>query len=565
MLRRCALQWVPLVLLLVLGVLTVWVHVAPPACAEVARPQKRWLFVWRDMTNPKEVDRAIARLPRAKAGGYNGLVLPYNVAGEKAAELRRAAKSNGLDIIAIVMGGTRDRNYVEGVLSKDALFVAHNGVALFQPDNPTHVVNGDFEDVAGNHFRGWSLQDDEGVTTFADHEVVHGGKTSLRMESFSKNQYNHCRVAQPLKLQPHRQYHISVWVKSEGLQGVEPEVKVLTADAKYQISFQTFHTDPTQDWKRYDLVFNSLDNSDAMLYVGTWSGRGGKLWWDDLTIEEIGLVNVLRRPGCPVTVRSENGTAYEEGRDYERIVDPLLHPWVAYHEPPTVRLTGNTRIKEGERLRVSYYHPIIVYEDRVTSCVSEPKIFEEWRQEVEQANEMLHPAAFLMSHDEMRVMNQCALCQSKHMTPGELLAWNVRKAAQIIRDVRPDAEIWVWSDMFDPMHNAVDHYYAVNGSLRGSWKGLDKDVGIVNWYGALMGKNCRFFADLGLRQILSGYYDGDEDGSQIAKWQAAVKGIPGIVGAMYTTWEDKYDAMDVWARKAWGGSSGVTSGRPETR
>jgi hypothetical protein len=28
----------------------------------------------------------------------------------------------------------------------------------------------------------------------------------------------------------------------------------------------------------------------------------------------------------------------------------------------------------------------------------------------------------LMSHDEMRVMNQCALCQSRHLTPGELLA-----------------------------------------------------------------------------------------------------------------------------------------------
>ena len=52
------------------------------------------------------------------------------------------------------------------------------------------------------------------------------------------------------------------------------------------------------------------------------------------SIEEIGLVNVLRRPGCPVTVRGENGTIYEEGRDYEKIVDPQLHPWIAYHDPP---------------------------------------------------------------------------------------------------------------------------------------------------------------------------------------------------------------------------------------
>jgi hypothetical protein len=515
--------------------------------------QKRWLFVWRDMSDPKEVDRMIARFPRAKAAGYNGVAFSYKIPAGKAAELRQAAKKHGLDLIAIVMGSPHDRNYVEGVLSKDALFVAHGGTATLQPDNPTRVVNGNFEDVMGNQFRGWSLQDDEGVTTFADHEVVHGGKTSLRMESIGKNQHRHCRLAQPLKLQPHRQYRISFWVKTEDMAPADPEVKVLTDDSQRAISFQTFRTERTQDWTHVDLVFNSLEHQDARLYLGSWSGKDGKLWWDDLTIEEIGLVNVLRRPGCPVTVRAEKGAAYQEGRDFEKIVDPQLHPWRAFHDPPVIRLMPNTRIREGERLRVSYYHPIIVYEDRLTSCVTEPKIFADWREEVKQANELFHPAAFFMSHDEMRVMNQCALCRSQKKTPGELLAWNVRKAAQIIRAIRPDAEIWVWSDMFDPLHNARDQYYAVSGSLKGSWKGLDKDVGIVNWHGGLMGKNSRFFADLGLKQILSGYYDSDEDGSAIAQWIENTKGIPGIVGAMYTTWEDKYDAMDVWARRAWGG------------
>jgi hypothetical protein len=515
--------------------------------------QKRWLFVWRDMSDPKEVDRMIARFPRAQADGYNGVAFSYNIPAAKAAALKQAAKKHGLDLIAIVMGGAHDRNYTEGVLSKDALFVAHGGTAAHQPDNPTRVVNGDFEDVTGNHFPGWAFQDDEGVTTFADHEVVHGGKTSLRMESIGKNQYRHCRLAQPLKLQPYRQYRISVWVKSENLSPADPEVKVLTSDAQSAISFQTFHTARTQDWTHYDLVFNSLDQSDAMLYLGSWNGKDGKLWWDDLRVEEIGLVNVLRRPGCPVTVRGENGTTYQEGRDYEQIVDPQLHPWRAYHDPPAIKLTPNTRIAEGDRLRVSYYHPLIVYEDRLTSCISEPKIFADWREEVKRTNELLHPAAFFMSHDEMRVMNQCALCRSKHLTPGELLAWNVHQAAQIIRAIRPDAEIWVWNDMFDPQHNAVDHYYAVNGSLKGSWKGLDKGIGIVNWHGGLMGKNCKFFADMGLKQVLSGYYDGDEDGAAIARWIGNTRGIPGIVGGMYTTWEDRYDAMDTWAQKAWGG------------
>src|SRR5439155_8446562 len=220
----------------------------------------RWLFIWRDMSNPAEVDRMIAKFPRAQAGGYNGVAFAYNIAPQKAPALRAAAKRYGLDLVAIVMGSAHDRNYVEGVLSKDALFVAHGGTATLQPDNPgQQLVNAGFEEVTGNHFNGWSLQDDEGVTAFADHAVVHGGKTSLRMESIGKSQYGHCRLAQALKLQPHRQYRISFWVRTENLAPARPEVKVLTPDTQGSVSWQTFRTERSQDWTHYDLVFNSLE------------------------------------------------------------------------------------------------------------------------------------------------------------------------------------------------------------------------------------------------------------------------------------------------------------------
>lgn len=531
------------------------VSAAPATTPDKQDLQKRWLFFWRSMNDPKDVDRTIAQFPRAHADGYNAVVFGYDVAPSKAAEFREAAKKNGLGLVAMVMGGGHDRNDAEGLLSKDALFVAHGGTAAFQPDNPTQVANGDFEDVTNNHFKGWAFQDDEGVTTFADHDVTHGGKSSLRMENIGKNDAQHCRIEQPIKLQPHRQYRISFWVKTEGLAGPTPEVKVLTPEAADGISYQTFHCDRTQDWKHYDLVFNSLNSSTASLYLGSWWGKVGKIWWDDLSVEEIGLVNVLRRPGCPLTVKGEDGTVYTEGQDYEKIVDPQLNPWRAYHDPPTLKLTPATRIKDGTRLRVSYYHPVIIYADRVTFCLSEPRVFADWREEVETANKLYHPDAFLMQHDELRVINQCALCQSKGMTPGELLAANVHQAAQIIRSVRPDASIWVWNDMFDPYHNAVDHFYLVNGSLKGSWKGLDKGIGIVNWNGSGMAKDVKFFSDLGLKQILSGYYDGDNDGTGIVRWLDSAKGIPGVQGAMYTTWEDRYDPMDVWAQKAWGGGA----------
>jgi hypothetical protein len=376
------------------------------------------------------------------------------------------------------------------------------------------------------------------------------------MENISANLSHHSRLMQPIALIPHRQYRISFWLRTSNLSPNDAEVKVLADSGRTPISFQTFRPASTQDWTRYDLVFNSLEHSQASLYLGSWSGRTGAMWWDDLEVEEIGLVNVLRRPGTPVSVRGRDGATYEEGRDFDRIVDPDLNPWIAFHPSLAIRLTAETRIKDGERLRISYYHPIIVFDDRVNSCLSEPAIFEEWRAEVAYANEVLHPAAFLMSHDEIRVANQCALCQAQHQTPGELLASNVRRAAATIRELRPDAEIWVWSDMFDPLGNAVDHYFAANGSFKGSWEGLDKDVGIVNWQGESLPRNATFFANRGLRQILAGYYDHDGNGAGISRWIAQTANVSGISGAMYTTWEDRYDAMTTWATRAWGGAAG---------
>jgi hypothetical protein len=81
--------------------------------------------------------------------------------------------------------------------------------------------------------------------------------------------------------------------------------------------------------------------------------------------------------------------------------------------------------------------------------------------------------------------------------------------------------------------------------------------GMISWHihqefdGRLIGKNRKFFSDLGLKQILSGYYDGDENGDAIKQCMDNTKSVPGITGAMYTTWESKYGAMGPWAQKAW--------------
>ena len=106
---------------------------------------------------------------------------------------------------------------------------------------------------------------------------------------------------------------------------------------------------PTQDWTEHHVVFNTLDNAKITLYFGDWGHpKTGSLQWKDWRIEEVGLLNVLRRPGTPVTVRGERwegvrggeGLRADQGPAHgERPVRGGVQVW---HEPPVIR-TGLAR------------------------------------------------------------------------------------------------------------------------------------------------------------------------------------------------------------------------------
>ncbi len=151
-----------------------------------------------------------------------------------------------------------------------------------------------------------------------------------------------------------------------------------------------------------------------------------------------------------------------------------------------------------------------------------------------------------MSHDELRVAGWCRSCREAHKTPGELLAANVRRCVEILKEVNPQARVVVWSDMFDPNHNAVDQYYLVNGSLRGSWEGLPKEVVIANWNRGKGAASLKWFADRGHAQVMAGYYDHSPP--DFPTWDAAARGVPGVTGFMYTTWQHRYDQLEAFGK-----------------
>jgi len=531
-------------------------------------PPRRWVFIHSRLATPGGVEWVEGIMRRAAALGCNGVVLteatlwsrgePTRVEIERAARLRKTADGLGIEIVPTVMGPnailTQDTNLVEAVPVRDALFTVNSGLAVVTPDSNRAVANRGFEDGHVSAPLSWSVRKEGGVTASLDDTVRHSGRRSLHIAAPAGGQ-GHVVIVQRAQVTPHRLYRLSALVRTHGFvqdRALQPWV---VGSGGRPLNYPLCRLEPDADWRRITAIFNSLDNTRVEIRLTVHQPRGA-LWLDTVDLEEIGLLNVVRRPGCPLSVRGEDGTLYQEGRDYEPVADPLLGrvPVLgAYDEdhsaPDGIRLTASTRIGPHARLRVSYYSCPVVYGGRVTQCLTEPATYEIMEREVRRVNRLLSPRMFLMSHDEMRVVNQCAACRARGLTAGALLADNVRRCARIVKDVSPGASPAVWSDMFDPQHNARNSYYLVADSLEGSWLGLSKDTMIVNWNSAQMKRSLEWFSARGHRQVVAAYYDHDL--KETRKWVEAARGVHGVDGVMYTTWRRSYDDLEDFARIAW--------------
>jgi hypothetical protein len=531
---------------------------------------KRWVYLPMNFLVEEQVTARIADLERWAGEGYNGVVvtdfkfmlwdtLPDRYV-HNVRRFRDATRRLALEVVAGVMplghSGSllyRDPNLAEGLPVTDAPFVVAGGRLVPWHDGPP-LRNGSFEQFHGNTPDEWGFVDQPGRMTFIDTEVRHEGRASLRMQDVMTHEpaHRHARACQTLAVKPFRYYHASVWIRTRGWTGEDVRIAAIGGDG----TSLNFHMPPlaaSQDWTRADITFNTLANTRVNLYLGTWAGRQGTIWWDDLRLEPAGFVNVLRRPGTPLTIRSaEDATVYQEGRDVAPVRDPKLgnDPWAgdytAWHDAPSVAIPAGSRLQEGQHVRVSYAHTAVIYEDQVPCCLSEPKVYDILAWQVDRVREALAPDAYLMNHDEIRIQGWDKACADRGLTCGEILADNVRRCVAIIRKAAPGTPIWVWSDMFDPNHNAQrgGRFYLVKGDgpWHGSWKGLPADVGIVNWN---MGQPVRratleHFSALGHRQVLAGFYDGDP--AAIAAWLRDADGLTGINGVMYTTWRNDYHA-----------------------
>ena len=558
---------------------TGWARADSTATSQKKIYPERWVYVSRSFETDRDVEEVGEIARTASEHGLTAMVLPgmdrISLGGadylERLRKVKELADRLHLEIIPSAFntgyGGAllaHDKNLAEGMLVKDALFVVRDGEARFQADSPAKLQNGGFEEFRGNRFAGFDSQDGPGIKTFVDTVIFHSGKASLRMENFSAaraaaeqnaalspyldlaGQYARgtiARVAQEIRVTPYRCYRVSAWVRTEEVDPVSLfSIKAFTPDGRDLCPFEPPAPAPTSGWRRVTTAFNSWYADRIELNFGVFEGGRGKVWVDDVEMEEVGLMNVVRRPGAPLTVRDEaTGTAYEEGRDFAPVADPHLD-FLWTHEMPAIRLLPGSKMQNGARLRVSYYHGTTIYNDQVPACPSEAQVYEIWKQQLPLIEKYLSPKRYFLSVDEVRLFNRCEACRKRGLEAAAILGNMTQWLYQQVRAVNPKAEVLVWSDMFDPYHNSRRQYFLVDGSLENTWQYLPKDMGIVLWYFERRRAGLDFFSSRGFRTIAGAYYDAD-DLENPKGWLDDMDKTPHAEGIMYTTWSNKYKLL----------------------
>ncbi len=434
--------------------------------------------------------------------------------------------------------------------------VVHNGQAVQEPDPPVGIANGGFERFSDNSFPGLAA-DAPGKSTFVDRDVKHSGGASLRMEHVGQAtpEYRMCRVSQEVTLKPNRCYRISAWVKTENLASVGAlNLYVFKPDLQWPpVPFRWISDPaPTSDWTYVGYLFNSWEHGQVVAYAGLWGAQQndpGKLWVDDFRLEEVGPGVAVRRAGTPVVVRKEGSDEpLTEGKDYAFPMEPRPSYWWAGYEGPAIQILpdGPARLKEGDRLRVDWYEPVVGASTHI--CMSEPKLYDVYREWFTLIDRELKPSKYFLSMDEVRGGCTCALCRSRGLTNGEILADCVNRQFALVRAINPKADVLVWGDMFDPNMNATaGDFWWVPGGFPESWKTLNGDLIIACWSDLPVEReriqaSLKHFSALGFRTLGGAYYDaGDLEGSRV--WLEELARTSGAYGVMYTTWKGQYGLL----------------------
>ena len=484
----------------------------------MARRLEKWTFYIGNLGDQSSLDFLLGLLKRAASAGYTAVVLQddrmcrINEVGTKYLENVKkflcCAASEHMEIIPVIcpIGNSNallwhDVNLTEAVPVRKLPLIVNQGRIV--PRNAASTGYGTASRIS-------------------------------RVKSISS------AIELELSVHPFRQYRFSFEARGRRIGPIQIRV---SSDGR--LLFLTRARVSTK-WNAFGASFNPLWSHSLRLQIEVLDQNN----WIDIrapSIDEIAFLNIVRRDGAPLKMTRESGEVLDEQSDFTKIVDVrtqmalrenIIGEW---HEPPHVF----TSMPEGTLLTADYYHANPV-DGKLMICPSEPCCIELIERHIDSTHRLFHAKRYLVNCDEIRTFNWCRACEDRKMNANGLLIECIQAVFRLIRTSAPLAATYIWSDMFDPYHNARDDYYCVRGTLSGGLKALSSDVGIVNWNFGARERSLAFFANEHNRIVVASYYDGAHD---TQSWISACEIHAKFIDAfMYTTWTQNYTKLEEFAK-----------------
>lgn len=500
----------------------------------------------------------------------------------KMRELQSAVRAEGLAFVVT----TASVGYCQPILQLDPTLVSSmptvemplivTGGTLVPVQTAT-VTNGSVEaSTSATDANGWRLFDDPGTAVQIDRQAASDGLASLRFEgAVATNESKMARAATTVSVLPFQHYVLRYSFRADTLTAgfIGPVLRGEGTDITLTNQFPSFGqddgarrytqgaTDLTTGWVEMELAFNSREFEAVEVIFGSWSTTAGVQWIDNVRVEAEPMLNIVRRNSLPVTLRTSGGAAVVEGVDVDALIDPVAGtvPYTGsfetYHDAPTIDVRPGGKLREGDTVLLSAWNATVTAEGQAGCAWNEPRTFGLMRRMHRQVAQLIKPDGILIDVEETRT-GGWEPADVAFGSSGAAFANHVSRVVNDAHAVVGGIPLFIWNDMLDPTMNAVADYYQVNGSLEGSWVGVDPSkVRVINWRS---GDDLRVdgadgvahFAELGFEQIIAGFYDEDVADNHAA-WVTAVSGQPGIVGSMYTTWVNDYAKIDGFAALWW--------------
>jgi hypothetical protein len=381
-------------------------------------------------------------------------------------------------------------------------------------------------------------------------------------------------------IKPNTHYKITLDADTNGFKNGEIKVSVLDGgyngeNGKVIFGVNKYFTNvvPTKKNGKYEIYFNSLDHDSLNNSIKVYIGDYPEVSVNSVTLQEVGYtknIHVVRTENIVEVKSQTDGKVYENNIDYT-IDDNGINILSA-------------QMQQEKLLLVTWYPEVSTSlpADQVTFtdiCADEKLYYEIMLDQLQNIksvyNDRVDSLAF--EDDEWRTAgwdDKCSKLYEKEFskmgngkfTGGDYIGISTKRMVEkFLTDLnKTDAKVYLMSDMFDPNFNGKNPYMGVRGGAIDAAKYLPKDkVAMFNWFPNPYEpgledkkeddflKSAKYFADLGLKQVIAGYHDDMRNlDSNIAFYKKSDKKTQeSIIGFMYLIWFQPnkpatYDDMD---------------------